>query len=153
MKTIDNRDDDLIEIKFTVSKSATLEAIADATSLQDDNEVFKSLSVLADIKDDLKSIEAPINELYGAVLQAISKKAQELYGNDWKVIKGDNYSISRSYSGAVYQITDDTPEQFIRLERKPNTDEIENYIKDNSKLPEGVDYNPDRNESIRIKLQ
>jgi hypothetical protein len=149
----DTRNDDVIEISFSVSKSATLDAINKATDLQNDSDVFRSLSVLAEIKDDIKEIETPINELYKQVIQAISKKAQELYGKDWKVIKGNDYSISRSYSGAVYQITDDTPDQFIKIERKPNTDEIENYIKENSKLPDGVDYNPDRSESIRVKLQ
>lgn len=140
-----------IEVEFDVDKIK--EDIKNAKTLESDRDFFQNLVVLTKLKKKLEEAFDIYEGIEREIKQEISDKAKALYGDSWTAIKGDNFKITRSFFGSVYGVDDDTPAKWVKIKKSPNTEEINNFIKEKNTLPKGVIYSPNRTESIKIKVQ
>lgn len=121
-----------------------------------DEDFFKGLSAIAIAKEVLGDA---LEVVLGYEIQSkglINAKAKILYGPDWQVIKGEHFKISRSFSGAVYEISDEdkVESDFVKVKIGPNAKTIETFRETHdNKLPDGVALNEHRSESIRIAVK
>lgn len=145
-------DDNIISIQAEIDLAPILDAIAKSGDLNNDNAVFEGLAQVEHIKKLLATANERLDEVEKAVKSTINGRAKALYGDEWTVIKGDNYKIVRVKTGAVYEADDDASEEFLKIKVDVNSRKVEEYIKAHSTLPEGITYNPNRNDSIRIAL-
>lgn len=145
-------EDNIIEINATLDLQPILNAIAESGDLNNDEKVFESLAQVERLKKTFTEAKARLAEVSKEVAACINGRAKALYGEHWTVIKGDNYKITRVKTGAVYEADDDASEEFLKLKVDVNSRKVEEYIKAHSTLPEGITYNPNRNDSIRIAL-
>lgn len=130
-----------------------VELIKEAKDLKNNTNVFDKLAFVAQIKAQIGDLTEAFDKLEREVKYAINDRAKALYGKDWDVIAGDGYKVTRSFTGAVYDITDSTKKEFTKVTIAPDTKAIEEYVKAKSKLPNGVALNEHRGESIRITLK
>lgn len=144
--------DNIIKIEAEIDIDAVKAAIEEAKDLNDNEELFNKLvefervkKQAADILDQVKSIEEDVKGF-------IKSKANALYGNEWEAIKGPNYKITKSPTGSVYAISGKVQKKFLVIKESVDTKQVNAYIKEKGKLPTGLDYNPDRGNSIRITV-
>lgn len=140
---------DFLEIDMDYLK----ESLENAKTLVDHKELFQSLAALSTTKEQINNALEQYSVIEKEIKQYINDKAKALYGTEWNSISAEHYKISRSFTGSVYDITDDVQSKFVIVKKSPNTKEIENYVKAKSKLPKGVEYSPNRGESIRITVK
>jgi hypothetical protein len=147
--------DDKIELKFEVDLKALLESIAKSGDLGNDPEVFNALAEVERVKASFKAAQKKLDEIEKQAKEVINGRAKALYGDNWSVIKDseDRYKILRTPTGSVFEATDDADDEFLKLQISVDTDKVETFIKENSKLPEGIQYNPNRGQSIRINVK
>jgi len=144
---------DVIDIELKVDIKKLRETIESALDLNDNQQLFEQLiefervkKQVANIMDSIKSIEADAKGL-------IASKANALYTDKWEAVSGKNYKITKSPTNNVFNITDAVEAEFVVVKKTANTKIINQYIKDNGKLPNGVDYNMERGTSIRINIK
>jgi len=144
--------DKTIKIDLEIDLEKLKETIENALDLNDNQQLFEQLiefervkKQVSDIMDSIKSIEADAKGL-------IASKANALYTDKWEAIKGQNYKITKSPTGSVFEIDGEPAEEFIVIKKTANTKAVNQYIKDNGKLPDGLQYNASRNTSIRINI-
>lgn len=107
-------------------------------------EVIRVKAEANDILDRIKSVEAEAKGL-------INAKAKALYGDDWQAVKGHGFKITRSNTGAVYDITGKPSPKFLVVKKTVDSKAVDEYITTHDgKLPAGIDYNPKRGEQLRI---
>lgn len=140
-----------LDINTTLDLDPFLTKIKYAKNLED-KEFFGELAKIQSVKDELKDIQEAVEDVERQVKQAINDRAKALYGDNWQAIKGEGFKISRSMTGAVYSVTDKADDKFIQLSVRPDTKAIDSYIETKGELPGGVDFNPKRNESLRITV-
>lgn len=144
----------MITLNIEIDDERIKEVIEQSKDLGKDEKVFKMLS---DLMSHKKMVD-DMNDLWGSIerdiKQALNDKAKDLLGKDWTALDGQGFSLRRSLTGSVYTLTDPdkVPEELLDVKITVKSKEVDNYIKANSKLPDGLSYNPNRNESIRIKL-
>jgi len=140
---------------FQIDVAKLKESITEATKLEDNNEMFLQLSntskakqVIKDVLDELESVESEAKSL-------INNKAKTLYGVDWQAIVGEGYKINRQPTGNVYIRNPEIPvnKKFIEIKESINTKVVDAYIEKEGKLPNGIEINPTRGESIRISIK
>lgn len=145
---------DEIDINIKVNLKDIRETIESALTLEDNQEIFNKLiefertkKKISDYLDLIKSIESDVKGI-------INSKANQLYTEKWECIKGENYKITKSMTGSVYNIdeTEDVSEDFIIVKKSIDTKVVNQYIKDNGALPKGVKYNEQRGTSIRLTV-
>lgn len=143
---------DVIDIELKVDIKSIRETIENALELNDNQQLFEKLiefesakKKINDALDLIKSIETDAKGL-------IISKANTLYTDKWEAIKGKNYKITKSSTGSVFNVTDEAPDEFVVIKRTANTKVINQYIKDNGKLPKGLEYNESRGVSLRITV-
>ncbi len=141
-----------IDIELHIDIESLRETIESALDLNDNQLLFEKLIEFESAKkkinealDLIKSIEADAKGL-------ILSKANALYTDKWEAIKGKNYKITKSSTGSVFNVTDEADEEFVVLKKTANTKVINQYIKDNGKLPKGLTYNESRGVSLRITV-
>lgn len=132
---------DLNKLKDTIEKSKDLNDNSKVFSQL--SEIFKAKKEIDDIKDLLISIDQEAKNL-------INSKAKALYGSDWQAIKGDGYKITKSFTGSIYSIVDKPNKKFLITKESVNSSVVDDYVQENEKLPKGIDFNPQRGESIRV---
>jgi hypothetical protein len=144
--------DDVIDIELKVDIKKLRETIESALDLNDNQQLFEQLiefervkKQVADIVDSIKSIEVDAKGL-------IASKANALYTDKWEAIKGKHYKITKSPTGSVFIIDGEPENEFVVIKKSLDTKLVNNYIKDNGKLPSGVQYNDARGTSIRINV-
>lgn len=144
---------DVIDIELKVDIKSIRETIENALELNDNQQLFEKIVEFEivkkqanDLLDTVKSIEADVKGL-------INSKANALYTDKWEVIAGRNYKIIKSPTNNVFNITDTVEAEFVVVKKTANTKIINQYIKDNGKLPKGVEYNMERGTSIRINIK
>lgn len=144
-----------VKINATLDLQASLDAIKASKTLKDDKLVFEKLAEFQAVKDQLAAAKEQLDDVEQQVKQAINDRAKATYGNQWDSIVSDGYKITRSFTGSVFNVGDPAKvgDEFLKVELKPETKKIEDYIKSKGSLPEGLDYNPDRGESIRITVK
>lgn len=144
----------MAEINIRIDEERIEKIIRKSKNLQTDEAVFSEIAWIMDNKRVIDEMNEVWEELERKVKQALNDKAKELLGKDWTALDGDGFSLRRSLTGSVYTLTDPdkVPEDLLDVKISVKSKEVDNYIKANSKLPDGLSYNPNRNESIRIKL-
>jgi hypothetical protein len=144
---------EIVTINLSVDLGKIVEAIEASKTLNDNDAIFQGLSEIQAIKSQLGAVQDKIISAEAAVKVAINGKAKALVGKDWQVIRGAGYKITRSMSGAKYEATDDADDKFLKIVMSVNSGEVDDFIKNKGKLPEGVLYNPNRSEQIRITVK
>jgi hypothetical protein len=144
-----------IELHISIDVDRIEKTIRKSKDLQLDEQVFHELSWLMDNKKAVDELNDQWEAVEKTIKQALNDKAKALLGPQWKALDGDGFSLRRSLTGAIYQIADaeKIPEALLDVKLTVKSKEVENYIKANSKLPDGLSYNPNRNEQIAIKLK
>ncbi len=144
----------MAEINIRIDEERIEKIIRKSKNLQTDEAVFSEIAWIMDNKRVIDEMNEVWEELERKVKQALNDKAKELLGKDWTALDGDGFSLRRSLTDSVYTLTDPdkVPEDLLDVKISVKSKEVDNYIKANSKLPDGLSYNPNRNESIRIKL-
>jgi hypothetical protein len=144
----------MAEINIRIDEDRILKTIRKSKDLSTDEAVFSELTWIMDNKRVIDQMNEVWEDLERKVKQALNDKAKSLLGKDWSALDGDGFSLRRSLTGSVYTLTDPdkVPEELLDVKITVKSKEVDNYIKANSKLPDGLSYNPKRNESIRIKL-
>lgn len=144
----------MIDIEIKIDEQELKSSIEGFISYQDNEELFSKLSSVVKAKkellDALEKIEAIEKESKGI----INSKAKSLYGSDWKVIAGKGYKITRSSTGAVYTINPEVKvnKKFLKVIESIDTKAVELELEKTEKLPKGIEYNPQRGESLRITI-
>lgn len=142
-----------IELKAEFDLSSFQELVKASKDLVSDQQFFQSLAQFQQIKNQLKELGEQLDEADREIKQAINDRAKATFGDNWQAIAGDNWKITRSWAGSLYEIDDPNQAQdFLKLEYKPDSKLIEEYIKAKSALPEGISRNPSRTEVIRINV-
>jgi len=80
-------------------------------------------------------------------------RPKALYGPQWQAIKGEGYKITRSYTGSIYEVTGEPAPELIEIKKSIKSKLVDEYVKAEGKLPEGIGYNPNRGEAIRITVK
>lgn len=143
---------DIVKIDVTIDLKTIRETIDEALDLNDNEELFNKLVDFARTKKILKDAQEQIESVEADVKGLIKAKANALYGNEWEALKGDNYKITKSPTGAVFAINGKVKKQFLVVKESVDTKLVNKFIKEEGKLPAGIDYNPERGSSIRITV-
>lgn len=141
-----------IEISAIIDLEDILDAIKNAKDLNDNDELFKRLAQIKKWNNEVKAVQDILTKVEIDVKGLINARAKALYGDEWSAIAGRGYKVTRSATGAVYEISGDVEEKYLKVKVGVDATEVKNYVKANSKLPDGISYNPERNDSIRITV-
>ena len=145
-----------VTIHATFDQEALNVVVDSAKDLNDNPVIFKELSRIATVKRQLEEALAQVSQVESDAKKVIADKASQSDPN-WKVIVGPGYKINRKKTGAVYVVTDEAKAQaFFKPPTPPkpslDTDKIKDYIETESKLPDGIEKNPKRGESITMTV-
>ncbi len=142
--------------KFVLNIEIDIRAIGDAINtaddLNDNDAVFAALASYAVPKKQLETALAEIVKIESAAKGAIKSRAETLYGDAWDAIKGHGYKIGRQATGAVFAITGKPKKDFVKTTVSVETKKVEEYVKANSKLPAGIEFNKNRGSSLRVAV-
>lgn len=149
------QDRQIVEISYQIDLTKITDDIASSDNLENDRDVFAALSAIEVVKHEFKLAEKKIEEIEKQVKTTIDARARKLYGNHWTVIKDseDRYKIIKVPTGPVFEASDKAPDEFLKAQISVNTEAVESFIKDHSKLPKGISYNGVRGQSIRISVK
>ena len=142
-----------IKIEAEIDIEAVKQSIEDAKDLNDNEELFNKLVEVYRVKKQAEDILDSLKTIEETVKGAIKSRAEELYGPEWEAVKGKNYKITRSSTGAVFSIAGKVQKKFIVVKESVDTKAVNAYIKEKGKLPAGLEYNASRGSSIRITVQ
>lgn len=140
-----------IDIELDIDKMIT--QIDKFDTLENNEQLFGSYAKINEVKAKLKQINEAFDTVERQVKYKINDKAKALYGPDWSAIAGTGYKITRSFSGSVYELGEGVQKKFTKVTVAADRDAIDEYVKENSKLPKGVNYNPSRTEVIKVTLK
>lgn len=139
-----------IEAEFDIDK---LKAQIEATKkIEDGEEYFEQLTEIQRVKKQLGEVEDLLKSVETEAKGLINAKAKSLYGDNWQVIKGEKFKISRSKTGELYLINGTPNPKFVKVKKSVVADLVDEYVTENSKLPKGIEVNDKRGESIRITI-
>ena len=130
--------------------------IDNINKVETDEDFFKGLAAIGIAKNIVKDVLEVVEDYETQAKGIINAKAKALYGNDWQVIKGEHFKVSRQFAGAIYEIINEdiVEPDMVKVKITPNAKTIETYRETNdNKLPEGVALNEHRSESIRITVK
>ena len=132
-----------------------LQSLLDSAQDLEGKHFFEQLTKLSEAKKKASEALEEVERYESQAKSMINSKAKELYGTDWIVIKGSKFKISRSFTGALYEILapDSVRSEFVKVKLSPNSRTIESFREKNSSLPDGIGMNDKRGESIRIKSE
>lgn len=142
-----------ITISLEINVDELKSEIENADSLNDNQKVFKQLALVGIAKKQVEDALELVKQVESQAKLLIDDKAKALYGVNWSAIAGQGYKVTKSLTGTVYEIGDpEKAKEYIKVEVKPDSDKIKDYIKSHSSLPDGIDYNPNRGSSIKITV-
>ena len=142
----------MVELHYQLDSDGLKTLIEEATSLEENQALFDKLAEVQRIKAGFQEVADLIDKHEREVKAAINQKAKALYGPDWTAIAGQGYKITRSKTGSVYDITGKPPKDLVEVKTTVKTKLVDEYVKSKGKLPKGIELNPKRGESIRIKV-
>jgi hypothetical protein len=143
----------VIDLHYQVDYNAIVNLISKAKELDDNDKLFARLAEIERIKQDFKHVQALLDEIELGIKGEINAKAKALYGPVWQAIKGDGYKITRSYTGSIYEIAGEPAPELIEVKQTVKSKLVDEYVKAKGTLPEGIGYNPNRGEAIRITVK
>lgn len=145
-------DKNVIKIETEIDIDALTNSIEEAIDLNDNELIFDRLVEVERIKKQATDVLDKVATVEAEVKSLINAKANQLYGNEWEAVKGKNYKITKSPTGAVYSIAGKVQNKFKIVKESVDTKAVTQYIKEKGKLPAGLEYNPSRGHSIRITV-
>ena len=146
----------MIEIEtIKIDDEALKSSILEATDLNDNEAMFAKLTEISKAKKELADALDQISSLESLAKSEIDSRAKTLYGKDWQAIAGSGYKISKSYTGAVYNISPDVKpaKKYLVIKESINTKVVEAELEVSGKLPKGIEPNKSRGTMIRISLK
>jgi len=145
----------MIELNYKLDEIKLGKTINEAVKLDDNEQLFNKLCEVKRAKRELENALEALDKIDLIAKGLINAKAKELYGNNWTVIAGQGYKISRFKTGNIYMRNEDIPvnKKFIIIKELINSKAVESEIEKTGKLPKGVEINPKRNDSIRITIK
>lgn len=144
---------DTIKINAEIDLDAIKEAIENSGDLNDNEAVFGALAQVARVKNELGALLDKVASVEAEAKATIVSKGNALYGVEWTAIKGQGYKITRSKTGSVYAPTGEAiPKKFRKVVESIDAKLVDAFVLVNDKLPEGIDYNPNRGSSLRITV-
>jgi hypothetical protein len=142
-----------LKLELDLDFAGISDRLEKAEKLEDNELLFGALAMIDFEKRKLAAANEAFEAVEREVKQKINDKANALYGTNWAAIKGNGYKITKSSVGSVYTIVGQTGEDFVEVKLAPKTKAINDFVKAHSTLPEGIEYNPNRGESIRITVK
>jgi hypothetical protein len=143
----------VIDLHYKLDDQAVKNLISEAAELENNAELFGRLAEIARIKADFRDVEEQLDNLELDIKAEINDKAKALLGPQWQAIKGDGYKITRSHTGSIYEVTGEPAPELVEVKKSIKTKLVDEYIKAKGTLPEGIGYNPNRGEAIRISVK
>ena len=143
----------MIDLHYKRDDQAVKNLISEAAELENNAELFGRLAEIARIKADFRDVEEQLDNLELDIKAEINDKAKALLGPQWQAIKGDGYKITRSHTGSIYEVTGEPAPELVEVKKSIKTKLVDEYIKAKGTLPEGIGYNPNRGEAIRISVK
>jgi hypothetical protein len=143
----------VIDLHYKLDDQAIKYLITEADELENNDELFGHLAEIARIKQDFRDVEEVLNKLELDIKGEINAKAKALYGSQWQAIKGDGYKITRSYTGSIYEVAGEPAPELVEVKKSIKSKLVDEYVKAKGILPEGIGYNPNRGEAIRITVK
>ncbi len=147
-----SKDSNLVRIEAEFDLEALKTALARAKDIKDSEAFFVQLSEVQRVKTKIKELEDQLISIETEAKGLINSKAKALYGDNWQVIKGDRFKITRSKTGDVYAINGTPSPKFVKIKKSPDSKDIDAYVEKTKKLPKGIEINDQRGESIRITI-
>src|SRR3990167_6283768 len=135
MKTVIEAEFDLEELK---------EQIDSAKDIKDNESFFSQLSEVARVKKELNDLLDRIMTAESEAKNMINAKAKALYGDNWQVIKGEKFKITRSKTGDMYLISGTPGLEFVKTKVSADSKAIDAFVEQNEKLPDGIELNDKR---------
>lgn len=160
----------VVEASFKIDLDKVTNVIDTSETLSNDSTVFAQLADIQRAKQTLKAAQDEFEVVEKKAKQAISDRARALYGVNWSAIKGEGYKITRSGTGSVYGLQDaptNDPSStnmlswlsenldllpYVKIAVSVNADAVGDHVVAKGGLPDGVEYNPQRGEQIRITV-
>ena len=145
--------DNKVRIEAEFDLEALKASIADVKDIDKAEDFFAQLSEVQRVKTEINDVLDLLKSVEAEAKGLINSKAKALFGDEWKAIKGHGFKITRSHTGAVFNITGQPNAKFYDTKKVVKSDEVKEYIvAHDGKLPSGIEYNPSRGESISIKV-
>jgi hypothetical protein len=143
----------VIDLHYKLDDQAIKNLISEAADLENNDELFGHLAEIARIMQDFHDVQDLLDKLHLDIKTEINDKAKALYGPQWQAIKGDGYKITRSHTGSIYEIAGEPAPELIEVKQSIRSKLVDEYVKAKGTLPEGIGYNPNRGEAIRITVK
>lgn len=141
-----------LTINIEIDVDAIGDAINNATSLNDNDQVFAALASYVLPKKQLEDALDKIASIEAAAKGIIKARAEALYGAEWDAIKGHGYKVSRQPTGAVFEVTGKPKKEFVITKVSVDSKKVVDYVKANGKMPAGIELNKNRGDSLRVKV-
>lgn len=143
-----------ININASFDLQELRDSIQSVDRVEDAEAFFEQLTRISKAKAELAALSDALASVEQEAKGLINAKAKALYGEDWQTVKGHGFKITRSRTGAVYDITGKPQAKFVKVKKSVDSKAVEEFIvRNDGKLPAGIDYNPKRGESIRITVE
>lgn len=126
--------------------------IESSKTIKGDEAYFEQLSQMQAVKLELKALEDELMSVEAEAKGLINSKAKSLYGDNWQVIQGENFKITRSKTGDVYLINGSPNSKFIKIKKSVDSKAVDDYVVEKGSLPTGIEVNDQRGESIQVKI-
>lgn len=126
--------------------------VESSKTIKGDEPYFEQLIAVQSVKAQLSALEDELKSIEADAKGFINTKAKALYGDNWQVIKGERFKITRSKTGEMYLINGSPSSKFVKVKKSVDSKAVEEYMSDKGKLPKGVEVNDQRGEQIRITI-
>lgn len=143
----------IIKLDAEINFDDIQKTIDGALKLEDNQEVFYALTDVMRVKEQVKILLEKVESVERDTKGLINSRAKQLYGEDWQVIKGEHFKITRSKTGDVYLINGKPLGRYTKTKITVDSKAVDEYVAKNEKLPLGIEINDQRGESLRITLK
>lgn len=145
----------MITLNYELDEEKLAKTINEAIRLDDNEQMFNHLCEVKRAKLELENALEKLDKIEVIAKGLINSKAKQLYGNDWQTIAGNGYKITRFKTGSIYILNPmvKANKKFLEIKETINSKAVDAEIEKNGKLPNGIDINPNRGESLRITIK
>lgn len=145
----------MITLNYELDEEKLAESINEAIKLEDNEQMFNNLCEVKRAKLELEDALEKLEKIEVVAKGLINSKATQLYGNSWQTIVSKDYKITRSKTGNIYVLNPDIKvnKKFLKIVESIDTKLVDAELEKTQKLPQGIEINPNRGDSIRITLK
>ena len=142
----------IVKIEAEFNLDNLREQIDAAKDIKDNEAFFEQLTLVQKVKNELKQLDDAITSIDQEAKGLLNNKAKSLYGDNWQVVKGERFKITRSKTGDMYLLTDSASPKFVKVKKSVDSKAVDAYVTEKGKLPKGIEVNDQRGESVRIVI-